>query len=326
MARPAFSVVIPCYRSEAALPELFERLSAQFDRMDQTWELICVDDCSPDRTAEVVRAARQHDRRIKLVQHFRNYGQHQALLTGFRHARGHLVVTMDDDLQHPPEEIPRLVEALGDYDVVIAAPEARKHAAHKNLGSVAMGWILKTVFKPPPGYVASAFRLMRDSVANHLATTHTVFPYVSGMILQTTGNVTNIQVRHDERRHGASNYSLTGLVRLASNLVINYTRIPLQMLVGIGILISLISFGFIVRVGYNKLFVTNYEAGWTSLIMVIGFFGGLNLLGLAVVGEYMSRLLSEVSAGSRVVIRQALVDDDPADSDNKPIAAVDEAN
>ncbi len=137
MERPAFSVVIPCYRSEASLPELLQRIAAQFEKMGETWEVICVDDSSPDGTAAVVRQARQADRRIKLVQHFRNYGQHQALSTGFRHARGRLVITMDDDLQHPPEEIPTLVAALGSHDVVIAAPEARRHAAHKNLGSVA---------------------------------------------------------------------------------------------------------------------------------------------------------------------------------------------
>ncbi len=313
MDRPAFSVIIPCYRSEAALPELFDRLSAQFESMGETWEVICVDDCSPDRTAEIVREAWAKDRRFKLVQHFRNYGQHQALLTGFRHARGRLVITMDDDLQHPPEEIPALVAALGTYDVVIAAPESRRHAAHKNLGSLTMGWILRVVFKPPSGYVASAFRLMRDTVAIHLANAHTVYPYVSGMILQTTANVTKVYVRHDERRHGASNYTLRGLLRLASNLIINYTRLPLQLMVVVGILISLVSFGLILRVGYNKLFLFNYEAGWTSLIMVISFFGGLNLLGLAVVGEYMSRLLSEISAGSRVVIREALLDDDPVE-------------
>ncbi len=313
MERPAFSVVIPCYRSEASLPELLQRIAAQFEKMGETWEVICVDDSSPDGTAAVVRQARQADRRIKLVQHFRNYGQHQALSTGFRHARGRLVITMDDDLQHPPEEIPTLVAALGSHDVVIAAPEARRHAAHKNLGSVAMGWILRAVFKPPPGYVASAFRLMRDTVANHLGTAHTVFPYVSGMILQTTANVSNVYVRHDERRHGATNYSLSGLLRLASNLIINYTRLPLQIMVAVGILISIVSFGLIVRVGYKKLFVVDYEAGWTSLIMVIAFFGGLNLLGLAVVGEYMSRLLSEISAGSRVVIREALLDDEATD-------------
>lgn len=312
---PTFSVVIPCYRSAESLPQLLQRLADQFAAMDASWEVICVDDASPDHSVEVIRRARSADPRIKLVQHFRNYGQHQALLTGFRYATGRYVVTMDDDLQHPPEEIPKLLAALGEHDVVIAAPEDRKHAAHKNLGSVGMGWILRVVFKPPPGYVASAFRLMRQQVARQLAETRTVYPYLSGMILRTTPNVTNVFVRHEARPFGTSNYTLPKLLRLASNLVINYTRLPLQALVVVGVITSLVSFAFIVQLGYNKLFVRDYVAGWASLIMVISLFGGLNLLGLAVVGEYMSRLLNEVSAARRVMIRLAEVEG-PADGES----------
>ena len=314
MTAPTYSVVIPCYRSAEILPALFARLAAQFDSMDATWELICVDDNSPDDTAAVIRTAHTRDPRIKLVRHSTNHGQHQALLTGFRYATGELIVTMDDDLQHPPEQIPQLVDALGDNDVVIAAPALRNHAAYKNLGSALMGWTLRAVFKPPPGYVASAFRLLRAPIAKELANRQTAFPYVSGMILRTTSKVTNVFVRHDARALGTSNYTLPKLLRLASNLIINYTKLPLQLMVAIGVGISIISFGFMLHIGYASLFVRDYQPGWPSLVMIMSFFGGLNLLALAMIGEYLSRLLDEVSASRRVVIREALLGDGAPDT------------
>lgn len=301
---PKYSVVVPCFRSEKSLPELIARLEAQFEDMGETYEVIFVDDASPDGVGEVVRAAREKNDRITLIQHFRNYGQHQALLTGFRYVKGEYVITLDDDLQHPPEEIPRLIEAVRGADVVMGVPEEKQHGRPRKAGSLLMRSLLKFVFRPPPGFASSAFRLLTAPVASQLAKSHTVYPYISGMILRFTPNVVSVPVRHEPRKFGRSTYSMSRLVRLASNLIINYTKVPLQTLVAVGVLVSVLSFAGMLYVVANALFFREFQAGWPSLIAVISFFGGLNLIGLAVIGEYLIRLLGEVQETQRPVVRE----------------------
>jgi len=298
---PIYSVVIPCYRSERTLPELIPRIESVLEGMREDYEIIFVDDGSPDDASGVIREALQRNPRIRLIQHSRNHGQHHALLTGLHHVRGEYVITMDDDLQHPPEEIPRLVAEMGDADVVMGVPDSRQHKAHRNAGSYLVQRITRFVFRPPEGFTSSAFRLMRAQVAHRLAASPTVYPFLSGMILQVTENLKSVPVRHDVRKHGRSTYTWGRLLNLTSNLIINYTKIPLQILVVTGIVISLLSFFVILYVVVSKLFLREFQAGWPSLIVVISFFGGLNLVGFAVLGEYLIRLLNEVEGTKKPV-------------------------
>ena len=300
---PKYSVVIPCYRSERSITELLERLVSQFERMQESFEVICVDDSSPDNVADNILKFHYRDSRIKLIRLFRNYGQHHALLVGFSHAQGEFVITIDDDLQHSPEDIPLLIEALGDNDVVLGVPDTKKHAAYKNLGSWLMRLIVRKVFNPPPGFDSSAFRLIRRSVKDQLISVRTAYPYITGMIFRITRKVGTIRISHSERKYGKSGYSLTKLVLLASNLVINYTKIPLHFLTYTGLLISIISFVLILYIVIGKLFFIDFRVGWPSLIVVISFFGGINLLAFSIIAEYLIRLLNEVSETQKPVIR-----------------------
>jgi glycosyltransferase involved in cell wall biosynthesis len=298
------SVVIPCYRSAHSLGVLLPRLVRQCEALGVDFEIVCVDDGSPDGLAEVIRQARAVDHRIKLVRHFRNYGQHFALVTGFKHVTGDLVVTMDDDLQHPPEEIPKLLAALEGNDVVVGVPINREHGALQNLGSALMRLIVRTVFHPPAGFSASAFRLMKREVADQVAMSGTAYPYISGMILRLTNRVTGVPVEHHPRVHGRSTYTFWTLAKLASNLIVNFTTLPLRVLAVVGLAVSVVSFAFLLYVIGAKLFAANFQAGWPSLIVVISFFGGLNLLALAVVLEYLVRLLNEASGGAKPFVRE----------------------
>ena len=307
MAAPRYSVVIPCYGSRKSLPELLERLIAFFDGRGDTFEVICVDDLSPDGLFEVLEQAHHDDPRIRALQHFRNSGQHQAILTGIRHARGLFVVTMDDDLQHPPEEIGALIDGLGEHDAVVGMPAGRKqHAGYRNLGSRVMRAIIQHAFNPPPGHVTSAFRLMRGDIARQLAENRTSYPYISGMLLRVTQNVANVPFRHEPRRFGASGYSLVKMLRLASNLVVNYTKLPLQAVVSAGAMVSLASLLGVVWIVVQKLFFVDFQSGWASIIAVVGLLGGLNLLGLAIIGEYLIRLIHEGSGWHVPAVRQRL--------------------
>jgi len=307
--RPRYSVVIPCYRSEMSLPLLLSRLEAQFASMGEEYEIICVDDASPDGVSQVVGEARKSNPRIRLVRHFRNYGQHQALITGFRHVRGDFVITMDDDLQHPPEEIPRLVEALPGMDVVMGVPDSRKHRRHRNAGSYFIGQIIRLVFRPPSGFRASAFQLMSAEVARQLARSPTAYPFIPGMILEITSRIASIRVRHEARESGRSTYTPGKLVSLASNLIINYTKLPLHILALSGALISILSFLAVMYVVVTRLVTPDSQPGWPSLIVVISFFGGLNLLALSVIGEYLIRILTEVEQTKRPATRELQFDE-----------------
>jgi glycosyltransferase involved in cell wall biosynthesis len=301
--QPTYSIVIPCYRSRHTIEELLERIDGVFAETGDSYEVICVDDGSPDDVGEVILGFRETHRQIQLVRHHRNYGQQRALLTGMRYVRGEYVVTLDDDLQNPPEEIPKLIAGLGKHDVVVGRPVQKQHKHYRNLGSLAIQAVLKGALNPPKTFSASPFRLMRRSVANRLAELRTVYPHMASMLLLITRDIVTVDVRHDPRKQGRSGYSLFQLGSLASNVFINYTSVPLRAMTLLGVLISAVSFIFILFIVIRKLTYVDYQLGWPSLVVVITFFGGVNLLSLAVVGEYLLRLLREGSGVYDVAIR-----------------------
>lgn len=307
MADIAYSIIIPCYHSEPSISELLDRLLSAMNQLGFSFEILCIDDGSPDRVADLIKEKRLSDSRIKLIRHYRNYGQHQAILTGIRHSQGEVIITLDDDLQNPPEEIPRLIAAFGDYDVLIGAPAIKKDRIHKNLGSYLMRLVLRFIFRPPQGFISSTFRIMRRTIADKLADSPTIYPYISGMILQITRNVGTISVAHERRRSGRSTYTIRKLLALASNLIINYSRIPLQIIVVAGIITSLLSLFAIAFIVITKLLYIDFAAGWASLISVICFFGGLQLISIAMIGEYLLRLLNTQEGLSRPIIKETLL-------------------
>lgn len=304
--RPKYSVVIPCYNSNHTIIELLNRIRKFLEKIDPEFEVICVDDASTDNVSERIKEYRQDDQRIQLIRFHNNCGQHVALMTGFRFASGEYIITIDDDLQNPPEEIEKLIEALNENDVVFGVPDIKHHKEYRNLGSRAIRKVLKIVFKPPKGFASSSFRLMRKSIADQLAATKTTYPYISGMILRITKNVSSVSVRHDKRMHGKSGYTLSKQFLLTSNLLINYTKLPLQFLISIALSILIITFGLIIYLIVKKLFFAEVIPGWTSLAVLISFFGGINLLAFAIVGEYIIRILNELSGVMKPVLKEVL--------------------
>jgi len=304
-----YSVVVPCYRSEKSISELLGRIVGHFEKTGESFEVICVNDASPDKVGKVILDFHRKDPRVKLINLFRNYGQHHALLVGFQYTKGDYIVTIDDDLQHAPEDISLLAENLGRRDALMGVPKGKKHALYRNMGSRLIRTITRMVFRPPPEYISSAFRIIKRPVIDQLNASHTAYPFISGMLLQITRNVGVIEVEHHKRKFGRSGYSFGKSLALASNLIINYTKLPLNALIALGVGISAVSFIIILYIILNKLLATNFQAGWPSLIVVISFFGGMNLLALAVIAEYLIRLLNEVTEAKRVVVRDAFLDE-----------------
>jgi glycosyltransferase involved in cell wall biosynthesis len=290
-ARPELSVVVPVYRSRSTLRELVTRLHAVLEKLGRPWEIVLVDDGSPDDSWAVLDAlAREQPGRLVAVQLMRNYGQHNTLMCGFRHARGELVLTMDDDLQNPPEEIPRLLEAMrtGEYDLVYGAYARKRHFLWRNAASTLMNGFFRLVFGSP-GRI-TAFRVIRRPLLDCVVGYTPSFVFVDGLLAWNTQRVGYVEVAHDERRAGRSGYSFGKLTILFFNVVTNFSLYPLQLVSYCGLAVAALGIG-LGAYEVLKYFLTGFAvAGYASTIVAILTLGGIQLLSLGMIGEYLGRM------------------------------------
>ena len=306
---PEYSVVVPVYNSEDSLYELCQRISQVFNGMGKTYEIILVDDSSADNSWQIMKERKKNDEHIKIIQLMRNFGQHNAVICGFHHVTGKYVITMDDDLQNPPEEIPKLRnKILEGYDVVIGAQEVKQDSIFKNLGSFFIRYLNTKIFNKPKDLKLSSFRIMTRAVVDEIKVLKTPYPYISGMMLSLTRNLTNVTVKHDKRKYGSSTYTIKKLIELAFNLIINYSSLPLKFLTFIGITVSAASFCMGLYFILKKLIIGIPVPGWTSVIFLLSFFNGLLLIILSIIGEYLARIINEVSNKQQFVIRERILD------------------
>jgi glycosyltransferase involved in cell wall biosynthesis len=234
-------------------------------------------------------------------------GQFRALMCGFAHARGRYVVTMDDDLQHPPEEIEKLYRHLVEHpelDAVFGAYVAKQHSSGRNLGSLFVRTINTYIFHKPRDLVMSAFRCLRRELVDALLAHQTRYPVIGPLILSSTRRIANVSVKHDPRRHGVSNYRLSRLVRTTLDNVLNFSALPLQVISIIGVAVAGISFLLGVVFLAIRLLHGTAPTGWTSLFLAINFYGGLSLLAVGVIGEYLVRILGESKGQPLYIVRR----------------------
>jgi glycosyltransferase involved in cell wall biosynthesis len=306
---PELSVVIPCYGSAGALPELLSRLDGALGALAVDSEIILVDDCSPDGLAQVVQREFQAYPRLRYIELMVNVGQFRALMCGFAHARGRFVVTMDDDLQHPPEEIAKLynhLRASPHLDAVFGAYEKKRHSSGRNLGSWLLRIVNTRIFHKPPGLVMSSFRCLRRELVDALLANRTRYPVIGALILSSTRRIENVSVRHDTRKHGKSNYSLTKLVRTTLDNILSFSSLPLQIISVGGVCISLLSFALGGVYVIIHLLRGTGVPGWTSLFLAVNFYAGLGLLSVGIAGEYLVRIIGESRGQPLYVVRRRL--------------------
>lgn len=285
------SVVIPVYNSAQIMPSLLARLRTVLGGLDMTYEVVMVEDGSPDDSWRVLSALQQQDpEHIVAVQLMRNYGQHNALMCGFRHARGALVVTMDDDLQHPPEEIPKLLDRIvaDDLDLVYGCYDKKKHPLLKNAGSAVVNMFFRRVFRLP--VTVTAFRVFRRELLEAILSYTRPFTFIDGLLAWNTRRVGTTTVEHHPRAIGKSGDSLAKMVTLALNLFTNFSLIPLQLVSLIGSFAAIC--GLLTGVYYLARHLTGSitTPGYASIIVSILVLGGLQLLGMGIIGEYLGRL------------------------------------
>lgn len=299
------SVVIPVYHSEQTVVLLVRRLMTVLEDMGIAYEIILVDDGSTDqswKSLEDVQTA--YPDRVAVIQLMRNYGQHNALMCGFRYSRGDLVVTLDDDLQNPPEEIPTLYRAIidGGYDLVYGSYEVKKHSRFRNLGSTMINCFYRCVFRT--SVTVSSFRIIRRPLLESIFSYSLNFTFIDGLLAWNTQRIGEVVVAHQPRQQGRSHYSLAKLVVLALNLFTNFSLLPLQFISLLGILTA--ALGFAAAFYYLCQYFLSYieVPGYASIIIAILVFGGLQLMALGVVGEYLGRLHLNVNRKPQYVVRQ----------------------
>lgn len=288
---PAVSVVVPVYGGVASLPELNRRIVAVLGPLVRAFELILVDDRGPGDAWPAIRALAEEDPRVRGIRLGRNHGQHNALLCGIRAARYPVVVTLDDDLQNPPEEIPRLLAALGpEVDVVYGAPEREQHGLLRDAASRLTKLALQGAMGAETARHVSAFRAFRTELRDAFAAFGG--PLVSIDVLLTWGTTafTHLRVRHDPRASGRSGYTLRRLVTHALNMVTGFTTIPLQLASLLGLLCA--GFGVLVLVYVLAVFVLagGVVPGFPFLASVVAIFSGVQLFALGIIGEYVGRI------------------------------------
>jgi glycosyltransferase involved in cell wall biosynthesis len=291
-----YSVVIPVFNSEAIVGTTIDRTVAFFESHGLDYEIILVNDGSSDESWDVLCEAAQHHAHLKIVNLLRNYGQHNANLCGFRRATGDYVVTMDDDLQNPPEEIIHLIrQAMTGSDVVFGKFRQKQAASTRNLGSKVIGLINRRVFGQPPDLVVSNFRILRRDVVNRICASRSAYPYITGQALLYSSRRANVEVEHAPRAAGKSNYSPVRIARLVTRILFSYSLWPLRLSAAIGFVTSALAFlvgaGFLLR----RFFTDARVEGWTSLIVLMALFNGVMILMLSMLGEYVLRTLRQVT-------------------------------
>jgi len=307
------SIVIGLYNSEKTIADVLKEIDGVFEGNSQLeYEVILVDDKSPDNVYRVVKAIAANDKRIKIVHLAKNSGQTNAVIEGYRYAKGDYIVEMDDDLQMPANEILHMIEVMedGDYDVVFAKYKEQKESAFRRFGSKVNNKMSQIMVGKPKDIRVNSFFVMRRFVCEGITKYSNNYPYLYGIIFALTQNVANVEMEHRPRTNGTSNYTFKKLLGLWMNGFLNYSVKPLRISVFLGSLITGVSFIIAIILVIDRLINPTEYMGWTSLMVAIIFFSGVMLLCIGVVGEYIGRLFISQSGIPRATVRETINLDD----------------
>ncbi|RXK53210.1 glycosyltransferase [Oleiharenicola lentus] len=304
MSRPALSFVVPLYHSADTITSVVRDIEAL--SVDGGHELILVNDGSRDRTAAVCRELLATARiPIIFVSHARNFGEHNAVLTGYRHARGEFVVNLDDDGQNPPAEALRLWQhaKANKLDVVYGHYADKRHSLWRNFGSWLTNRLTDWLLDKPRGFYLSSFRCVSGFVAGKVAEHQGPFPYVDGLILQVTQDIGAVEVRHAERAAGQSGYNLRRLLRLWVSTFVNFSIMPLRLATLLGLIMAAAGLFGLAVVFYLRLTGKGPDYGWGTLMGALLVFSGAQLVMLGLIGEYLGRMFLTVNNRPQSVVR-----------------------
>ena len=287
------SIVIPAYRGAESLPILIPRLVEVLGRHGYVFEIICVHDCGPDATLEVLKRLAQQYAELKVVALSRNFGQENAILAGFRYVKYETVVCMDEDLQHDPEDVPKLINELWqkDLDVVFAKFTDKKRSASRRFGSWFNDYMMRKAIQKPPGLALTSFLVLRRFIVDSIQDYAGPYPYLAGLYLTYSTAVGNLELTEHERPHGESSYNFRKLVAVWVDGLVNFSILPLRLVFFGGLIALAVSVVATVVLVINRVLDPNLPLGWTLVMITIVAFAGVQSLALGILGEYIGRIL-----------------------------------
>jgi len=300
----ALSFVVPLYFSAETISTLVKEIESL--EVEGGHEVVLVNDGSRDATAGICRELiRDAKIPIVFVNHTRNFGEHNAVLTGYRHARGAYVVNLDDDGQNPPAEAVRLwqLATQDGFDVVYGHYARKEHAVWRNFGSWATNRMTDWVLEKPKGFYLSSFRCVNAFVAKEVAAHEGPYPYIDGLILQVTQNLGTLEVHHAARTAGQSGYTFRRLVRLWASTFVNFSVMPLRLATLLGLIMAIAGLAGLLVVFYLRLINRGPDYGWGSLMAALLVFSGTQLVMLGLIGEYIGRMFLTINRRPQSVVR-----------------------
>jgi undecaprenyl-phosphate 4-deoxy-4-formamido-L-arabinose transferase len=306
----SISVVIPVYNSEPNLCGLVSRLESVLKNLTERFELILVNDASRDSSWNVICELSQKYDWVHGIDLMRNYGQHNALLCGIRAARHDVVVTMDDDLQHPPEEIPKLLEKITQgFDVVYGTPKVEQHGFFRDLASQTTKIVLQKAMGAQVARKISAFRAFRAKVRDAFANYNGPFVSIDVLLTWGTTSFAAISVEHHSRRNGTSNYTLNKLLKHALNMMTGFSTLPLQLASIIGFTFTLFGFGILTYVVGRYFIEGGSVPGFPFLASILAIFSGAQLCCIGIIGEYLARMYFRMMDQPSYTLRNSTIRD-----------------
>jgi len=302
------SFVIPCYRSEITLPKVVDEINSTMDSLGKfEYEIILVNDCSPDNTWGTIKELSQNNKRITGINFAKNFGQHSGLMAGLREAKGDYVVCLDDDGQTPACEVGKLLDKLDEgFDAVYASYEHKKHSAFRNFGTFMNEKMAEVMLGKPRSLFVSSYFAVKRFVVDEMIKYENAYPYVIGLVLRTTKNITNVPVNHRQREVGTSGYTFSKLLNLWINGFTAFSVKPLRIATGIGACCAGLGFIYGIYTIIKKFVVPDVPLGYSALMTAILFIGGMLMLMLGMVGEYVGRMYISMNNSPQYVIKEKI--------------------
>lgn len=297
------SVVIPVYKGSKTIGPLVKDIFGELSAHDV--EIVLVNDGSPDNSESVCEAIAAANKAVRFISLRRNFGENNAVMCGLAHSTGEYVAVVDDDFQNPPSEIIKLVtECAKGYDVVYSRYPVKNHHWFRNVGSRFNDWGATFLLNKPRALYLSTFRAIRREVVDEIVKYKGPFPYIDGLILRVTNNFGSVEVRHDARQEGTSNYTLAKLVGIYLNMFLNFSIKPIRVFTLIGTLVFIFGSLMSAYVIFYKILHPDNVLGWTSLMVTVLTFSGFQIMFLGLLGEYLGKQYLDQNATPQWVARK----------------------
>ncbi len=314
------SFVIPCYRSGETLPGVIGEIKEKMEHMaGYTYEVILVNDCSPDQTFETIRKLCRENSNITGINLAKNFGQHSALMAGFHYAKGDVIVCLDDDGQTPADEADKLIRAVEDgADVAYAKYSHKHHSGFRNWGSHINELMTRVMLGKPKELYVSSYFAARKFVIDEVVQYEYAYPYVIGLVLRTTKNIVNVEVTHRDRWAGESGYTISKLLSLWFNGFTAFSVKPLRIATVSGAVCAGVGFLYGIYTIIKKIFINppGLVTGFSALMSVLVFMGGMLMLMMGIVGEYIGRMYISMNKSPQYVIREVVSKEENPDEEN----------